>query len=62
MPKPKRSLPPQPSNELCVWGVDPSIGWRWYPSTGWERVCGRHIGGDYVPDSAKTERQALWPK
>jgi hypothetical protein len=60
MPRRRRTLPPPPApaSHPCVWGGSPTVGWRWYPSTGWERVCERHIGRDFVPDTAKTERQA----
>ncbi len=57
--KPERPLPPKPRpTRLCVFGTHPSIGWRWFNTTGWERVCIRHTGrpADYVPDTAATLR------
>lgn len=47
-----------------MYELRPSAGWRWFPRTGWERVCHNHAGaaairrGDYVPDTAMTDRHS----
>ncbi len=67
MPRRERLLPP-PAPEQPGWCVHdddrPAAGWRWYAGLGrWERVCASHYTrnhlhrGDYVPDTARVERQ-----